>query len=240
MRGWWVAPVLIACTGCHGQVRVPIPRVSVQANATVRAAARVEAAVEAPVPLEGAVVVEFFGIPLEGAQDVVFVLDRSGSMAEPAQGAIAQIGAAEAQTVARAKIEVAHHELVAALERLPDDTRLNVLFFNESLEGFSPSFVVLDPSRKGELADFVTQTTPTGSTALAPALRTAFMMNPRRVVLLSDGLGNVGGDASDVLRDARQAMRGGVRIDTIGLGADQDAELLSALAAESGGLYQAL
>jgi hypothetical protein len=60
------------------------------------------------------------------------------------------------------------------------------------------------------------------------------------VVLLSDGLGNVGGNASAVLRDAREAMRGGVRIDTIGLGRGQDSELLSALAGESGGLYQAL
>jgi hypothetical protein len=43
-----------------------------------------------------------------------------------------------------------------------------------------------------------------------------------------------------MLRDAREAMRGGVRIDTIGLGAGQDGALLSTLASESGGLYQAL
>ena len=40
-------------------------------------------------------------------------------------------------------------------------------------------------------------------------------------MLLSDGLGNVGGNAQAVLRDAREAMRGGVRIDTIGLGSTQ-------------------
>jgi hypothetical protein len=79
-----------------------------------------------------------------------------------------------------------------------------------------------------------------GSTALAPAMRTAFVMNARRVVLLSDGLGNVGGNADAVLRDAREAMHGGVRIDTIGLGRGQDDRLLSKLAGESGGLYQAL
>jgi len=71
-------------------------------------------------------------------------------------------------------------------------------------------------------------------------MRTAFLMNARRIVLLSDGLGNVGGNADAVLRDAREAIRGGVRIDTIGLGSGQDGALLSALARESGGLYQAL
>jgi hypothetical protein len=71
-------------------------------------------------------------------------------------------------------------------------------------------------------------------------MRTAFLMNAHRIVLLSDGLGNVGGDSRALLRDAREAMRGDVRIDTIGLGADQDAALLQALASESGGLYQAL
>lgn len=35
-------------------------------------------------------------------------------------------------------------------------------------------------------------------------------------------------------------MRGGVRIDTIGLGATQNGALLETLARESGGLYQAL
>jgi len=55
----------------------------------------------------------------------------------------------------------------------------------------------------------------------------------------SDGLGNVGGDSRALLRDAREAMRGGVRIDTIGLGKGQDAALLQALASESGGIYQA-
>lgn len=209
-------------------------------------------------PLEGAAVVEFFGIPLEGTQDVVFVLDCSGSMAEPAQGAIAQIRAPQSPPAAGAdsadapreddaslhrqlrKIDVAQAELVAALERLPAGTRMNVLFFNNDLEAFAPSMVPLEEASRAGLVGFVKETAPAGRTALAPAMRTAFLMNARRIVLLSDGLGNVGGNAQAVLRDAREAMGGGVRIDTIGLGRSQDVELLRALARESGGLYQAL
>jgi hypothetical protein len=147
---------------------------------------------------------------------------------------------AEAPSPRPRKIDVAQAELIDALERLPAGTRLNVLFFNSSLEAFAPSIVPLDETRRATWIDFVKATSPQGSTALAPAMRTAFLMNARRIVLLSDGLGNVGGNDQAVLRDARQAIRGGVRIDTIGLGSDQDGALLSTLASESGGLYQPL
>jgi len=208
-------------------------------------------------------VVEFFGIPLDDAQDIVFVLDVSGSMDELAQGAIAQIHSnappdpnapspppdpnapppppdpnAPPPPPLR-KIDIARSELVDALERLAEGTRMNVIFFNSELDAFSAQIAPLDEPGRASLITFVKATEPVGSTALAPAMRTAFLMNAHRIVLLSDGLGNVGGNAEAVLRDAREAMHGGVRIDTIGLGASQDVALLNSLARESGGLYQA-
>lgn len=363
---------LLMCTGCH--VRAPLPGVRVsarapqgrgqargeaearaQAQARARVRVRAEAEFEAPpppppeerpepVPLEGATVVEFFGVPLEGTQDVVFVLDRSGSMDDPAQGRIAELGAgpeepnagakaegsppADADGSAHAgdttnepppifadapdgaaspppgdardappsavapdephdaspasaegayepddggthepdadgadeptadatdepdddsptpptprKIDVARHELVDALERLPDGTRMNVIFFNHRVEANAPGLVALEGSTRDNLIRFVEGIEPANRTALATAMRAAFVMGARHVVVLSDGLGNIGGGSTQILRDAREAMRGGVRIDTIGLGHDQDAALLRALADESGGLYQAL
>ncbi len=281
---------LVVFAGCA--VRLPRPgEIAIAVKATTRVEARVQVAPEAAVlvPVQNAPVVEFFGVPLDGAQDVVFVLDCSGSMANLAQGRLAQIhvanpsppppmpvpaspppppppgpyeppsappppvspppvGTQPDSTVQAApaappqlrKIDVAQSELVDALERLPAGTRMNVIFFNSELEAFAPGMVALDDAGRVNLITFVRETAPTGSTALAPAMRTAFMMNARRVVLLSDGLGNVGGNAAAVLRDAREAMRGGVRIDTIGVGNGQDGSLLSALAGESGGLYQAL
>lgn len=280
--------------------------VEVQAGAGAQGRADVEVEVEArpqvstplappppprpAVSLEQAEVVEFFGIPLDDAQDIVFVLDRSGSMADSAQGQIAQLGAdaapaADADTPAPApaasdepvqapapedpaaneeppegtaepglaepaeapkpvfvpsKINVAQRELVDALERLPAGTRVNVLYFDDEVEAFAATLFPLEDQSRAELIEFVTSAEPTGSTALTPAMRIAFLMNARRIVLLSDGLGNVGGGALILLRDAREAMRGGVRIDTIGLGYDQAHDLLRSLADESGGLYQAL
>ena len=260
--------ILILVAGCA--VRLPRPG---EIGISVKTTTRVSVQVQPPAPvvaLEGAPVVEFFGIPLEGVQDVVFVLDCSGSMADPAQGQIAQIhstppppssaNAPGGTTVepttppppppgseppppppaALRKIDVAQSELVDALSRLPPGTRMNVIFFNSDLEAFSASIVPLEePSRAGMIT-FVRGTVPVGSTALVPAMRTAFLMNARRIVLLSDGLGNVGGNADALVRDAREAIRGGVRIDTIGLGVTQDTQLLGTLARESGGLYQPL
>lgn len=293
--------VLLALASSACAVKIPrgiaIPvRTNIHVDAKVRIDANVRVAPQV-VAMENAPVPEFFGIPVDGAQDVIFVLDVSGSMSDPAPGRLALLHTAppgppppppepapgpppppphpidpslapptiptpdqvEAQqraiepppsppptpptTVVASgarKIDVAQDELVELLQRLPDGTRMNVLFFNDEVEGFAASAVALDAGSRELMITFVKRTEPLGSTALTPAMRTAFLLNAKRVVLLSDGLGNVGGNADTLLRDAREAMRGGVRIDTIGLGATQDRELLGALARESGGLYQPL
>jgi len=260
----------------HAQVYVPPPpTVTVSGSVSVSAPTPpVPTVVTNTIqPLENAPIPEFFGIPLDGGGDVVFVLDVSGSMDEAATGQLAtyQVApdvaappppangpppppppptdpnapppappAAPAPPTLR-KIDVAKAELVEALRRLPPGTRMNVLFFNSELEGYSSGLFPLEDGVRGDVISFVNETDASGRTALAPAMRTAFLMNARRIVLLSDGLGNVGGGADNVLRDAREAVQGGgVRIDTIGLGVGQDGALLARLANESGGLYQAL
>ena len=233
--------VMSAChVGMPGRLTVPATP-SVRANAEVRLEAQFGAqgqvAAEAAVAVEGSGTVEFFGIPLEGAQDVVFVLDRSGSMLSRAGGFLAPVRSDGRRP---RKITVAQEELVEALDRLPDGTRTNVIFFHHALDAFSPDLVSLDQASREHFVGFVKAIVPAGRTALAPAMRIALTMNPRRLVLLSDGLGNVGGGSDAVLRDARAAIAGsGVRIDTVSLGSDADEALMQALASESGGLYQA-
>lgn len=302
---------LLVCAGCAGPIPRPPPGMKISIRAPVRVHVQGQVQVQGQgqvvvpqppppppppvviVPIVDAPVPEFFGISLEGAQDVVFVLDVSGSMNDQAAGRLAEIpvappppapppgpppltppppppGAASGPyappppppgdastsdpygmppptplstpvaTPAVRKIDIAQSELVDALRRLPDGTRINVMFFNSELEAVSLGLFQLDGSIREGLAAFVLDKQPAGSTALTPAMRMAFLMNARRIVLLSDGLGNVGGNDAALLRDAREAIRGGVRIDTIGLGDDQDRRLLGTLAEESGGLYQPL
>jgi hypothetical protein len=212
-------------------------------------------AIEAPTPVikaDVSVEVGFFGVPLAGAQDVVFVLDRSGSMGGVATGFAGQdVGmSATAATVAGlagdlanmsthalpSKMEAAKAELVRTLSRLPDGTRFMIIFFDDKLAAFTPAMTMLDPQSRAAAISFVRGIQPGGSTAAVPALRLAYAQGAARVVLLSDGLANTGGGADDLLADARAQIQRGVRFDTVGLGIDQDSPLMTTLAAESGGI----
>jgi hypothetical protein len=135
-------------------------------------------------------------------------------------------------------MEVAQAELIDALSRLPAGTRMNILIFSDDIDAYAPDLVVVDEPIRSDLIAFVREMRAAGATALQPAMRTGFLLNAPRIVLLSDGLGNIGGGHEDIMRDVREAIRGGVRIDAIGIGPSQDAKLLTALAAETGGLYQ--
>lgn len=226
-------------------------------------------------PLPG--IPQFYGIPLGGADDVVFVLDRSDSMSGSATGAptspiaaFASVGygamsafqgttsslttmptslsgalaafsaplklGVAPQAVSTSKLDAAKAELVSALSTLPDGTRFGVVFFNENVALLAPGLTSMAPSSRWTSVSFVHGIAPSGTTAAVPALREAYAARPRRVVFLSDGLANTGGDSAQLLAEARAAMRYGVRFDTVGVGADQDAPTLRAMAAESGGI----
>lgn len=210
---------------------------------------------EAPTPVIRADVnisISFFGIPLAGAQDVVFVLDHSGSMSGVAAGfagtdvGMSKTGAAIAGLGTQlinmkthsmpTKMDAAKEELVHTLSVMPDGTRFMIIFFDDELAAFSPYMVMLDPATRQAAISFVRGIKPGGSTAAVPALRLAYKAGAARVVLLSDGLANTGGSGDDLLAEARGAMQAGVRFDTVGLGIDQDSPLMTTLAAESGGL----
>lgn len=207
----------------------------------------------AHVSVHAEVRIDFFGVPLDDAQDVVFVLDRSGSMSLVSTGFAGEaVGMSEGEAVLASlggslvnkvagkplpnKLEAAQQELIDTLRAMPDGTRFNVIFFDDELAVASPQMMVLGPHTRGDIEAFVLSIEPGGSTAAVPALDLAYALGARRVVLLSDGLANNGGSGDDLLARARAAMSYGVRFDTVGIGLDQDASLMQTLAAESGGM----
>jgi VWA domain-containing protein len=197
--------------------------------------------------------ISFFGVPLDGADDVVFVLDRSGSMSgvsagvageavgmSQGQALVAGLGATLANHAAGhplpSKMQAAREELIHTLDTMPDGTRVGVIFFDDELDALAPTLFVLDSRSRAGAAAFIRGIKPRGTTAAVPAMRLAYQMGARRVILLSDGLANTGGSGGDLLAEARPQMARGLRIDTVGLGIDQDSALMRTLAAESGGL----
>jgi secreted protein with Ig-like and vWFA domain len=245
MRGALLALVVAGCAGqfgvgLGGPVRTAPPP---QPTAAPRAGVGVALSFD----------IQFYGLPLGGADDLVFVLDRSGSM----DGG---------------KLDGAKAELLGVLDRLPDGTRVGLVFFNTgvaewtlaSVAGATASDVVggdsatrwlagasaalvtrasgadrrlvaLSPLYRRHAYGFIGSIDASGSTAAVPALRAAASMGARHIVFLSDGLANTDGDGGELMSLAADCGRQGVRIDTVGLGEDQDFQVLQTMAASTGG-----
>jgi len=77
---------------------------------------------------------------------------------------------------------------------------------------------------------------PGGSTAAVPALRLAYKAGAARVILLSDGLANVGPSSpEDLGRLGASLMKEGISVTTIGLGLGFNEDLMTRLAQRSDG-----
>ncbi len=174
-------------------------------------------------------VATFYGVPLR-SERVCFVLDRSESME-----AIDLRWKGERRT----RLEAAAAELFAALARLRDDARANVIFFGTDVDPWKKALVPLSAANRAQLAKHVQGQTPSGATNLYDALDFALAdAAVDTVLLLSDGAPSAGKyeGTDEILRAVRrrnQTRR--IAIHAVSLGTDS--QLLRRLAAENGGSY---
>lgn len=158
------------------------------------------------------------------ALNLGLVLDRSGSMGEARKLAYAKEAAA------------------FAVRELGPTDRVSVTVFDDRVETIVPNGV----ADKNRVSALIAAVTPRGSTALhggwaEGAAQVTSGLVPgglNRVLLLSDGLANVGESRPDVIATAvhRRAAEG-VGTSTIGLGADYNEDLLEAMARSGDGNY---
>jgi len=150
------------------------------------------------------------------------VLDRSGSM--------------EGEKMVRAR-EAA---MFCVDQMLPSD-RLSVVTFDDRIEVLFPSEPV---TNKQAMKDLIARVTARGSTALHEAwVRGGLTVSERlldqginRVVLITDGLANVGITSTDeIVTQAMGLFQRGVSTSTIGIGADFNEDLLMPMAQSGGG-----
>src|ERR1051325_6241160 len=150
------------------------------------------------------------------------VLDRSGSM--------------EGDKMVRAR-EAA---MFCVDQMLPTD-RLSVVTFDDRIEVLFPSEPV---TNKQSMKDLISRVTARGSTALHEAwVRGGLTVSERmldqginRVVLITDGLANVGiTNTDEIVTQAMGLYQRGVSTSTIGIGADFNEDLLMPMAQSGGG-----
>ncbi|MBW2463894.1 MAG: hypothetical protein JRH11_19755, partial [Deltaproteobacteria bacterium] len=81
----------VSVGGCGGSMPLSHPGLTILGGAglSAQAGASVQVSATVAVPVRGAGVAEFFGVPLGGVQDVIFVVDRSGSMGSQAPSTLA-------------------------------------------------------------------------------------------------------------------------------------------------------
>lgn len=132
------------------------------------------------------------------------------------------------------------------LEALGDADQLSLVVFNESASLLAP-MAKLSPARREALRRTIRSLRPSGGTNLYGGLGTAIDQaasadaGVRRVILISDGQGNVGpSDAGSLGRLASDGNERHVQVSAIGVGVDYDETALSAIAIRSAGRYSHL
>ncbi len=159
--------------------------------------------------------------------NLALVIDRSGSMAGT-------------------KLEKAKEAAVLCLRNLTGADRAAIIAYDDEVRVVSPSRA-LTPGVKNQLIGEIRPIQPGGSTNLgggwltgaqqvADHMHEANYLN--RVILLSDGLANVGiTDPDELARHAEELRVRGISTTTMGIGADFNEDLMERLAIKGGGQF---
>jgi Ca-activated chloride channel family protein len=159
--------------------------------------------------------------------NLAVVLDRSGSM----EGA---------------KIEKARQAAAMAVDKLGDDDFFSLVTYDSETDLLIPPERVGGRDHREDLKARIHRIQPGGSTALhagvvlgAKQVRRFFdKERVNRVILLSDGLANVGPSSTSELARLGRELRGdGIAVSTVGLGDDYNEDLMTALAEASNANY---
>ena len=153
---------------------------------------------------------------------VIFVIDRSGSMAGK-------------------KIDQARGALQFVLDNLRDEDTFDIVAYDDRIETFKPELQRYSTETRAEATRFVANIRPGGGTNIDGGLQAALGLipddtRPSYLIFLTDGLATNGETAElKIAANSRAANKGKARIFAFGVGFDVNARLLDRLSGGSGG-----
>jgi Ca-activated chloride channel family protein len=156
------------------------------------------------------------------SKSVVFVIDRSGSMAGK-------------------KIEQARNALKFVLNNLRDGDTYNIVAYDSNVQTFKPELQRYDSETRLEAQRYVDAIFDGGSTNIDGALKRAFELvgdggKPSYILFLTDGLPTAGEtNPAAIAANAKNANRMKARLFSFGVGFDVNARLLDQLSTENFG-----
>jgi hypothetical protein len=198
---------------------------------------------------------KFFNLEVESDR-VLFVVDFSGSMAEPITLRAKVTGAPPGQTTTKAAIVVT--ELKRLIMSLPDGALVNIVVFGEDVriwreEGGRPSLVKIDDAARDDLlGNFLDALRPSGPTNLHDALDKSLDFAGRALhdkyyaagfdtlYVISDGAPTAGKvvDKDEIRRRVRETNNlRRITIHCITFGDQNDTDFLGGMARENGGRH---
>jgi Ca-activated chloride channel family protein len=157
--------------------------------------------------------------------NLAIVLDKSGSMGT------------------QNKMEKAKEAAITALKMLGPDDVFSLIVYDNDVRTLIPATPVKD---KAEIEAAIRRITPGGSTALFAGVsvganevrKNSMEKFVNRIVLLSDGLANVGPSApGDLGRLGASLIKEGISVSTVGVGNDYNEDLMTALSQNSDGNF---
>jgi HEAT repeat protein len=194
--------------------------------------------------------VSYYGITTYSKR-IVYVLDVSGSMAQPHVQPSGEAGNGEIL-----KVDAAKRELIRSLRTIPKDGAFTIIVYNDLIKVWKPKLVTASPGNKKAAETFVNGLGAAQSTNIYGALEAVFKLagmgaTDRRydlgadtVFLLTDGSPTQPDGQPDstekiivACREWNRLKR--VQIHCIGIGRQHNGAFLGRLARENGGQYVA-
>ncbi len=158
-------------------------------------------------------------------KNVVFVLDRSGSMSGE-------------------KIQQARDALRFCVDRLDEQDNFEIITFSDNIRSLGEELQRATPEAVREAHSFIDEIAAAGSTDINAAMALAMARRtegrPNYIVMLTDGLPTAGvTDLEEILanvKDSRDSIDASTRVFVFGVGYDVDTHFLDRMSLDNGGV----